>query len=369
MGSPIRSGRSNSHSSSRCSCRFRSHRCAWAGGCLPRCRFSQNCSSRRTAPIRSITSAHTIRFRSWSVRRSRPPTLQRAFQASHVTRLRDRSSWRHSSITPASCISAAGRFRPTRNTRSPVPGRRLSSLSTPLPRRRRVDGYVARCVRAARRLRCTGVASAAPRLARRSARRKCALDARSDGATVAVKTLALVPLWLALVAGFMLVAALALRLPRLRARFERIEASRIPALDGLRGVLAISVFVHHAYLTRRAAVTGSWGAPDNAFIQALGLGAVAIFFMITAFLFWSRALSAGGRIAPLRLYRARLRRIYPAFAGSIALLLLSPPVRRSSACAKRRGQSPSKSRANSRSASQTERPSTALGTPIRSTPA
>jgi len=135
-------------------------------------------------------------------------------------------------------------FSPTRNTRSPVPGRRLSSLSTPLPRRRRVDGYVARCVRAARRLRCTGVASAAPRLARRSARRKCALDARSDGATVAVKTLALVPLWLALVAGFMLVAALALRLPRLRARFERIEASRIPALDGLRGVLAISVFVH-----------------------------------------------------------------------------------------------------------------------------
>ena len=102
---------------------------------------------------------------------------------------------------------------------------------------------------------------------------------------------------------------------------ERVEASRLPALDGLRGVLAISVFVQHAYLTRAAAILGRWGVPGNAFVQVLGLGAVAIFFMITAFLFWSRALAARGRLPALPLYRARLRRIYPAFAGSIVLLL------------------------------------------------
>lgn len=137
-----------------------------------------------------------------------------------------------------------------------------------------------------------------------------------------MRTVALALLWLAFIACFALVAGVALRLPRLRAHIEIVEASRLPALDGLRGILAISVFVHHAYLTRQAALRGSWGTPDNAFIQVLGLGAVAIFFMITAFLFWSRALAAGGRLPPLRLYRSRLRRIYPAFAGSIALLLL-----------------------------------------------
>ena len=129
-------------------------------------------------------------------------------------------------------------------------------------------------------------------------------------------------LWLGLVACFALFARLALRVPSLRARTELVEASRLPALDGLRGVLAISVFVQHAYLTRQAAIVGLWGVPGNAFVQVLGLGAVAIFFMITAFLFWSRALALGGRLAALPLYRARLRRIYPAFAGSIVLLLL-----------------------------------------------
>ncbi len=86
-------------------------------------------------------------------------------------------------------------------------------------------------------------------------------------------------------------------------------------------MLAVSVFVHHAYLTREATSAGVWGVPDSAFIQLLGLGAVAIFFMITAYLFWSRALATGGRLAALPLYRARLRRIFPAYAGSIVVLL------------------------------------------------
>lgn len=135
-------------------------------------------------------------------------------------------------------------------------------------------------------------------------------------------TLGLFALWLALLAIFAGVLALLLRSTRLRAEIERIEASRLPALDGLRGVLAFSVFVHHGYLTRRAALTGSWGTPDDAFVQLLGLGPVAIFFMITAYLFWSRVLAKHGRLAALPFYRARLRRIYPAFAGSIAALVL-----------------------------------------------
>ncbi|GAC1518822.1 MAG: hypothetical protein NVS2B3_15000 [Vulcanimicrobiaceae bacterium] len=134
-------------------------------------------------------------------------------------------------------------------------------------------------------------------------------------------TLGFVALWLGLLTVFAGVLGVLLRSTRLRAEIERVEATRLPALDGLRGILAFSVFVHHAYLTRRAALTGSWGTPDDAFVQLLGLGPVAIFFMITAYLFWSRALAARGRIAALPFYGARLRRIYPAFAGSIVALL------------------------------------------------
>ncbi len=135
-------------------------------------------------------------------------------------------------------------------------------------------------------------------------------------------TVVLLLLWLAIVAIFAGCAGVALRDRRMRAHVHPLEASHIPALDGLRGILALSVFAHHAYITRQAAISGSWGAPDNAFVQVLGLGSVAVFFMITAFLFWSRVLAASGNVAPLRLYGSRFRRIYPAFAGSIVLLLL-----------------------------------------------
>lgn len=135
-------------------------------------------------------------------------------------------------------------------------------------------------------------------------------------------TFATVLIWLGLFASFAFVCALLLRNARLRATIGSMAQTHISALDGLRGVLAFSVFVHHAYLTRLAALTGSWGTPDDAFVQLLGLGPVAIFFMITAFLFWSRALATKGHFAPLGFYRSRLRRIYPAFAGSIVSLLL-----------------------------------------------
>lgn len=131
----------------------------------------------------------------------------------------------------------------------------------------------------------------------------------------------LVLAWAAIVASLAATCAALLRVPALRERFERLEDGRRGALDGLRGVLAISVFAHHADLTRAAAIAGSWTTPATAFVQVLGLGAVAIFFMITAYLFWSRTIALGGDLAAGRFYRARLRRIYPAFAGSIVALL------------------------------------------------
>ena len=136
-----------------------------------------------------------------------------------------------------------------------------------------------------------------------------------------MRSLAFVAFWFLLVAAFALAASFALRIPALLARIDRVEPTRLRGLDGLRGLLAISVFVHHAYLTRHAALVGSWGTTGNAFVQALGLGSVSIFFMITAFLFWSRVIARKGRIAPLALYRARFVRIFPAFAGSIVALL------------------------------------------------
>lgn len=60
---------------------------------------------------------------------------------------------------------------------------------------------------------------------------------------------------------------------------------RHSGIDGLRGFLAIGVFVHHAVIWRNYCVTGNWEAPTSNFYNQLGQTSVALFFMISGFLF------------------------------------------------------------------------------------
>jgi peptidoglycan/LPS O-acetylase OafA/YrhL len=89
---------------------------------------------------------------------------------------------------------------------------------------------------------------------------------------------------------------------------------RYAALDGLRGYLAIAVFIHHActwffYLHR-----GRWELPPSNVYTNLGQAGVAMFFMLTAFLFTSKLIDARGvSIDWTRLYVGRLLRIVPLY--------------------------------------------------------
>jgi len=96
---------------------------------------------------------------------------------------------------------------------------------------------------------------------------------------------------------------------------------RFESLDGLRGFLALGVFFHHAVATHTAYVAGHWTVPRG-FYELLGPGSVAFFFMITGFLFWSKAIHNGARIEAIKLWKNRLLRIAPMCLFSVLVMFL-----------------------------------------------
>ena len=137
------------------------------------------------------------------------------------------------------------------------------------------------------------------------------------------------PLLFLLLCGWMLLLAhLALRASPFCREVAATAPGRFKALDGLRGFLALGVFFHHLALTYVSNTSGGgWTAPEGEFYTLSGQVAVALFFMITGFLFWGKAMRTKGFMKPWPLYRGRLRRLGPAYAFSILLVLavlLSP---------------------------------------------
>lgn len=101
--------------------------------------------------------------------------------------------------------------------------------------------------------------------------------------------------------------------------FDRKE--RYGAIDGLRGYLALSVFIHHFIITWYWKNSGIWQAPPEIYFQNFGKVAIAIFFMITGFLFISKIIYDNGKTNWYKLYKSRIYRIYPLYI--FVLLLIS----------------------------------------------
>jgi peptidoglycan/LPS O-acetylase OafA/YrhL len=101
------------------------------------------------------------------------------------------------------------------------------------------------------------------------------------------------------------------------------EKSSHRALDGLRGFLSINVLFHHATFTYfYFQQDGYWKLPMSAhFHFAIGAEAVTMFFMMTAFLAWSRIIERP-KFDVLTFYLKRLIRIFPAYWVSLILVLL-----------------------------------------------
>jgi peptidoglycan/LPS O-acetylase OafA/YrhL len=99
-------------------------------------------------------------------------------------------------------------------------------------------------------------------------------------------------------------------------------AGRFDTIDGLRGFLALGVFGEHAMSMRSLHVAGAWAADVPEFhLRASGAG-VALFFMITAFLFWLRVLRKGEAFDLRAFLASRLRRLTPMYLFSVLLALL-----------------------------------------------
>lgn len=96
---------------------------------------------------------------------------------------------------------------------------------------------------------------------------------------------------------------------------------RFSSLDGLRGYLAYFVFLHHAAVWYCYLRSGRWEAPPSNLFNQFGQSSVALFFMITAFLFTSKLLDGRHRkIDWTRLYISRFLRLVPLYL--VAMLLM-----------------------------------------------
>ncbi len=90
------------------------------------------------------------------------------------------------------------------------------------------------------------------------------------------------------------------------------KGNRYIAIDGIRGYLAFGVYIHHSLATFLFLRSGLWDVPPYNFVNQMGKTSVAVFFMITALLFWGRALSK--RDIDVKSFAiSRIFRIYPLY--------------------------------------------------------
>lgn len=98
---------------------------------------------------------------------------------------------------------------------------------------------------------------------------------------------------------------------------------RFVTIDGLRGYLAFAVFIHHIPVWYSYCRSGIWHVPSSSVYTNLGQVGVAFFFMITAFLFYSKLID--GKKKPVnwtRLYISRVFRLWPLYLFAVLLLFL-----------------------------------------------
>jgi len=67
---------------------------------------------------------------------------------------------------------------------------------------------------------------------------------------------------------------------------KELSLARVVPLDGLRGILALSVFFLHVTEFRIYETTGKWLPPVSNFYRQLGVMPVCMFFFITGYVFW-----------------------------------------------------------------------------------
>lgn len=104
-----------------------------------------------------------------------------------------------------------------------------------------------------------------------------------------------------------------------------VEGShRHSGIDGLRGFLAIGVFIHHTIIWRNYCISGEWVAPTSNFQNQLGQTSVALFFMISGFLFIKKLIDHREKgLNWSRFFIGRIARLAPLYYFSLAIIVLT----------------------------------------------
>lgn len=104
---------------------------------------------------------------------------------------------------------------------------------------------------------------------------------------------------------------------------ERLAESggRFEAIDGLRGFLALGVLGGHAVSMYSFHTSGVWSGDLAPFYSRAATAGVAVFFMITGFLFWLRLLRAGAGFDFRAFFVGRIRRLAPMYFMSVLMAL------------------------------------------------
>ncbi|WHS58879.1 acyltransferase [Pseudomonas sp. G2-4] len=127
-----------------------------------------------------------------------------------------------------------------------------------------------------------------------------------------IETFQLLALYVLSVSVFCLIAG---RFPLLAPEAQH----RVSSLDGLRGVLATAVMVHHFVITFVWHTTGTWQVSDSRVVNNMGAVPVSLFFMITGYLFTQKVLRGQPKWGSL--LSSRLRRIFPMYIASVLLIV------------------------------------------------
>lgn len=99
------------------------------------------------------------------------------------------------------------------------------------------------------------------------------------------------------------------------------STGRFVSIDGLRGYLALAVFLHHGSTWYFYVRTGLWLPPPSHLYTQFGHAGVALFFMITGFLFFTKLLNDRGRGTDwTKLFVSRVMRLTPLYLVSIVVL-------------------------------------------------
>ena len=104
---------------------------------------------------------------------------------------------------------------------------------------------------------------------------------------------------------------------------KTVPVVKFPLIDGLRGYLAFFVFLHHSCIYYFALRSYNWELPRSKIYLHFGSTSVALFFMITAFLFITKLIDKYGKETDwLKFFVSRILRLYPLYLVALALSFL-----------------------------------------------